>query len=124
MKILLIDDNKDITTMLSKFLKTKGFETVEINDAMEGLQLIQQEQYDVILLDMFMPEISGYNIIQLLATDDILKDQNIFIFSAKAFGDNEVKDLLRKEGVNGCLKKPIRLDELLTAITNRGRVEL
>ena len=124
MKVLLIDDNKDITELLSKFLKTKGFETVEINDAMEGLRNIQQEHYDVILLDIKMPEISGFNIIDILATDKILKEQNIFIFSAIAFEDIQIKDLLRKEGVNGCLKKPIRLNELLTAITNRGRVEL
>ncbi len=118
MKILLIDNNKDITTMLSKFLNSKGFETVVTNDPVEGLQLIQQEQYDVILLDMFMPEISGFNIIQLLATDDILKNQNIFIFSASAYGDNEIKNLLRKDGVNGILKKPIHLNDLLTAITS------
>ena len=118
MKVLVIDDNKDITDLLSKFLKTQGFETVGINDSMEGLRHIQQEQYDVILLDMKMPGISGFNIIQLLATDDILKDQNIFIFSASAFGDNEIKNLLRKDGVNGVLKKPMRLDEILTAITS------
>ena len=124
MKILLIDNNKDITTMLSKFLISKGFETVVTNDPVEGLRNIQQEHYDVILLDMFMPEISGFNIIDILATDKILKEQNIFIFSAIAFEDIQIKDLLRNEGVNGCLKKPIRLNELLTAITNRGRVEL
>ena len=77
MKILLVDDNKDITTMLSKFLNSKGFETVFTNDPMEGLRLIQQEQYDVILLDISMPGFSGLNIIKILATDDILKDQNI-----------------------------------------------
>jgi len=118
MKVLIVDDNKDITELLSKFLKSKGFETVETNDAMEGLRYIQQEYYDVILLDIKMPIISGFNIIQLLATDDILKEKNIFIFSAKAFGDNEVRNLLRKDGVNGVLKKPIHLNELLTAITN------
>jgi len=118
MKVLIVDDNEDITDLLSKFLKTKGFETVETNDPLEGLRHIQQEQYDVILLDISMPEFSGFNIIQLLATDDILKDQNIFIFSAKSFADNEIKNLLRKEGVNGVLKKPIQLNELLTAITS------
>ncbi len=118
MKILLVDDNKDITTMLSKFLNSKGFETVVTNGPMEGLRLIQQEQFDVILLDISMPEISGFNIIDILATDKILKDQNIFIFSANAFGDNQIKDLLRKDGINGCLKKPMKLDEILTAITS------
>jgi len=118
MKVLIIDDNEDITSMLSKFLKTQGFETVGINDSMEGLRHIQQEQYDVILLDMKMPGISGFNIIQLLATDDILKDQNIFIFSASPYGDNEIKNLLRKDGINGILKKPMKLDDILTAITS------
>jgi len=118
MKVLIVDDNEDITELLSKFLTTKGFETIVTNDAMEGLRNIQQEHYDVILLDIKMPEISGYNIIQLLATDDILKDQNIFIFSAKVIGDNEIKNLLRKDGVSGVLKKPIHLNDLLTAITS------
>jgi len=118
MKVLIVDDNEDITDLLSKFLKTKGFETIVTNDAMEGLRHIQQEHYDVILLDVKMPGISGFNIIQILATDDRLKDQNIFIFSAKPFGDNEIKNILRKDGVNGVLKKPIHLNELLTAITS------
>ena len=46
MKVLIVDDNADITELLSKFLKTKGFETAETNDAMEGLRHIQQEKYD------------------------------------------------------------------------------
>ncbi len=117
-KVLIVDDNEDITELLSKFLKSKGFETVETNDPLKGLRHIQQEQYDIILLDISMPEFSGFNIIQLLATDDILKDQNIFIFSAKSFGDNEIKNLLRRDGINGYLKKPMKLDELLTTITS------
>ena len=118
MKILLVDDNKDITTMLSKFLDFKDFETVVTNDPMEGLRLIQQEQYAVILLDISMPGFSGLNIIKILATDDILKDQNIFIFSANFYDNNQIKDLLRRDGINGCLKKPMKLDEILTAITS------
>jgi CheY-like chemotaxis protein len=65
-----------------------------------------------------MPEISGFNIIDTLATDDILKDQNIFIFSAKSFSEIQIKNLLERDGINGCLKKPIQLDELLKAITS------
>jgi len=118
MKVLIVDDNEDITDLLSKFLKPKGFETIVTNDAMEGLRHIQKEHYDVIILDIKMPGISGFNIIQILATDDLLKEQNIFIFSAKPFGDNEIKNILRKDGVTGVLKKPIHLNELLTAITS------
>ena len=118
MKVLIVDDKEDVTTMLSKFLKTRGFETVEINDPWEGLRRIQKEQFDVILLDIAMPEFSGLQIIATLATDDILKDQNIFLFSANLVCENQIKDLLRRDGINGCLKKPMKLDELLTTITS------
>ena len=118
MKILLVDDNQEITLLLSKFLISKGFEIMVANDPIEGLRRIQQEQYDVILLDISMPEISGINIIDTLAKDEILKDQNIFIFSANTLSEIQIKDLLRKDGINGCLKKPIQLSEILTTITN------
>ena len=118
MKILLVDDNQEITLLLSKFLISKGFEIVVANDPIEGLRCIQQEQYDVILLDISMPEISGINIIDTLATDEILKDQNIFIFSANTLSEIQIKDLLRKDGINGCLQKPVQLSEILTTITN------
>ncbi len=118
MKIIVIDDNNETTTMLFKFFNAKGFEIVVTNDPMEGLRHIQEEHYDAILLDINMPVISGIGIIELLASDEILKDQNIFIFSGAAMQNIQVKNLLRRDGVNGFLKKPIELDELLTAVTS------
>ncbi len=115
-KILVIDDNEQTTTMLSKFFNAKGFQTTITNDPMEGLGLIRKEKFDVILLDVMMPVISGIGIIELLAGDNTLKDQNIFIFSGAGLPSIQVKNLLRKDGVNGFLKKPFDLDDLLTAI--------
>ena len=118
MKILVLDDNKETTTMLSKFFKAKRFEIEVTNDPMIGVNKIRQKHFDVILLDITMPIISGIGVIELLATDGILKDQNIFIFSGTSLPDIQVKNILRRDGVNGFLKKPIELDGLLTAITN------
>lgn len=117
MKVLVIDDNKETTTMLSKFFNAKGLNTVVTNDPMEGLKHIRKDEFDVILLDIMMPIISGIGIIELLASDDTLKDQNILIFSGASLPNVQVKNLLRKDGVNGFLKKPVDLDELLTAVT-------
>ena len=116
-RILIIDDSPDTTTMLSEFFNSKGFQTVVINDPWEGLKRIQQEQFDVILLDIVMPEFSGLQIIGALATDEILQDQNIFVYSANFGHDNQIKDLLRREGINGCLKKPMDLNKILKIIT-------
>ncbi|MFB5647424.1 MAG: response regulator [Candidatus Nitrosomaritimum yanchengensis] len=118
MKVLIVDDNQDITGLLSKFLKAKGFENVVTNDPRDGLERIKEEKYDVVLLDISMPEMSGIDIIQTLEREKILKDQKIVIFSATAFTTSQINDLLKKEGIQGCLKKPIQLNELLTAITS------
>ncbi len=117
MKILLVDDNADITGLLSKFLKSKGYENEVSNDPREGLDRIKNEKYDFVFLDIHMPEISGLDIIESLESEKILKDQKIVIFSAHDFGPNEINDLLKKEGIEGYLKKPIQLNELLTVMT-------
>ena len=117
-KILVIDDDKETTTMLSKFFNAKRFQTTVTNDPMDGLNHIRQEQFDVILLDITMPVVSGFGVIELLAGEGNLQKQNIFIFSGTTLSDIQLKNLLRRDGVNGFLKKPIELDELLKAITS------
>lgn len=118
MKVLIVDDNQDITGLLSRFLKAKGYENVVTNDPKEGLKRIKNEKYDVILLDMAMPDYSGIDIIQTLEKEKILKDQKIIIFSATALTISQINELLKKDGIQNCLKKPIQLSELLTAIAN------
>jgi DNA-binding response OmpR family regulator len=78
-KIFIIDDDKETTTMLSKFFNYKGFEVLITNDPMEGVIKIRREHFDVILLDINMPVVSGFGVIELLAGANILKDQNILL---------------------------------------------
>ena len=118
MKIFIIDDDQDTTKMLSKFFNYKGFEVLVTNDPMTGIVKIRREHFDVILLDIKMPVVSGYGIIELLAGANILKDQNIFIFSGATLSEIELKNLLRRDGINGFLEKPMEPDEILTAIAS------
>jgi CheY-like chemotaxis protein len=122
-RILIIDDNQEATTMLSEFFKSNGFQTVVTNDPWEGLKRIQQERFDVILLDIVMPEFNGLQIVATLASEEILQDQNIFIYSAHFGHDNQIKDLLRRDGINGCLKKPMDLNEILETITKKFELQ-
>ena len=118
MKILVIDDDKETTTMLSKFFSVKGFQVTVTNDPMDGLNHIREEQFDVILLDITMPVISGIGVIELLAGEGNLQKQNIFVFSGMTLPEIQLKNLLRRDGVNGFLKKPIGPDEILKVITS------
>jgi len=115
-KMLVVDDNSDTTKMLADFFNSRGFQTLEINDPWEGLKHIQKEKFDVIILDIVMPEFTGLQIIAQLASDEILHDQNIFIYSANFGHETQIKNLLRREGINGCLKKPMNLYDMLKTI--------
>lgn len=117
MKILLVDDNQDITSLVSKYLKSRGFGIVVANDPKNGLALIKKERFDSVLLDISMPEMSGIDLIQSLKKEDILKDQKIIIFSALAVSSNQINELIHEQGIKCCLKKPIQLSQLISAIT-------
>lgn len=118
MRVLLIDDNPDLTTLFSEFLLEKGIETEITNDPKVGLKRIREKKYDFVILDNHMPGLYGTEIIQILEKEKILKDQTIIILSGAEFTPEEIKDLLSKDGVKVRLKKPIRLNELFRAITN------
>ena len=118
MKVLLIDDNHEITTLISEFLWEKGIDVVVTNDPKKGLDCIKEEKFDIVLLDNHMPGLYGTDIIQTLEREKILKDQNIIILSGADFTTAQIDDLLKKDGIHGCLRKPIHLNELLTAITS------
>ena len=114
----MVDDNQDITDLVSKFLTAKGLDNVVTNDPRDGLERIKNEDFDVILLDIAMPEFSGHDIIEELEKEKILKDKKIIIFSAHAFSESVINELLEKEGVHSFLSKPLKLDTILIAISS------
>lgn len=115
MKILVIDDNQEITQPLSKFLTVKGHDCTVLNDGRNGLTLLQKQRFDVVLLDLAMPEFSGYDVIDALEKDDKLKENMIIVFTALVLKNGEVDELI-KRGVHTCIKKPVKLDLLLKTI--------
>lgn len=118
MRVLLVDDNPDLTTVLSEYLKEKGIDSDFTNDPRVGLNLIKEKKYDIVLLDNHMPGLYGTEIIQILEKEKILKNQKIIILSGAEFTPEEIQGLLKKDGVKARLKKPIQLRELYVAITS------
>lgn len=112
MKLLLIDDNKDITTMLSKYFIQKGHSCSISNNGHNGLNMITANQYDVVLLDLAMPEFSGTDIVEELFKNGKMGKLNIVALTASSVS-TEKEEHLKKMGVCAVLKKPIDPDELL-----------
>ena len=117
MKILIIDDNPDITEMLSRYLSIKGFECLTTNDGLNGLNLIKKEKYATVLLDISMPDFGGMDVIAALEKENMLKDQRIVIFTASSITNEQLQTLLEKDGIESCLRKPVQLSELVATIT-------
>ena len=115
LKILIIDDNEQITKMLTTFLELKEQQCTVANDGKEGLSLIKENEHDVVLLDLAMPEFDGYAVIQDLEDNNLLKDRKIIVFTASTV-TQEVLDGLVDRGVNSYILKPIDIDVLLTKI--------
>lgn len=113
--ILIIDDNPSITKLLSRFLNMTDVKHTIASTGQNGLSLIKQGNFDVVLLDLNMPSFSGYDVIDSLEKEGKLKDENIFVFTATNIEKSEEENLL-KRGIMGCVKKPIRVNELLKLI--------
>lgn len=112
MKILLIDDNQDITTMFAKYFKLKGHDIHVSNGGQNGLQMIENSLFDVILLDLAMPDFSGHDIIDYLHKNNKVDHKIIISLTASSVSDDD-KTYLIERGVHSVLRKPIDPDELL-----------
>jgi len=110
MEILAIDDNEDITELLDTVLTAMGHKIITTNDGKEGLKLIQENSYDIILLDIAMPNFSGIDIINSLEKEKTLKNHKIVLFTASI--KDEVLDELLKKGIRGVIQKPIEVEQL------------
>ncbi len=117
MKVLIIDDNRDITDMLSKYLKMSGHDCATSNDGRNALSMIESRNHDVVLLDLSMPDFSGIDIIDSLAEKDKISNQKIIVFTASSVSKSEIDELIKK-GAHSCLKKPIDPDELVMYVEN------
>ena len=117
MKILIIDDNQSLATMFSKMLELGGQEVIAANHGRNGLALIQREKFDAIVLDLAMPEFTGYDIVDALEKDNLMKDNKIIVLTATPITQEQI-DHLKKQGVKDVLKKPIQSAVLLEALKN------
>ena len=115
LKILIVDDNEQITKMLTTFLELKQHICTVANDGKEGLELIKENNNDVVLLDLAMPEFDGYAVINDLEDSNLLKDRKIIVFTASTITQEEL-DKLVDRGVHSYILKPIDIDTLLSKI--------
>ena len=115
MKILIVDDNERMTTMISKMLSIDGHECIISKNGRNGLSLLENQKFDATILDLAMPEFSGYDIIDALEKNGKIKDQKIIVLTASVTADEQLEQM-KKQGVHSILKKPVDPDVLLEVL--------
>lgn len=121
LEILIIDDNEQITKMLTTFLELKEHKCTVANDGKEGLAIVKENRHDVVLLDLAMPEFDGYSVIKDLEENDLLKNHKIIVFTASTITQEELDDLV-KRGVTSYILKPIDIDVLLAKLVDTANL--
>jgi len=116
MKILGIDDNEDLLSLCEITLSSEGHEYTGIDNGKDGLQAIKDKKFDIVLLDLSMPDFSGVDVIDALAKEGLMNKQKIVIFTASSATEKEYAPLLEK-GAHSVIKKPVDVDVLLEAIS-------
>ena len=115
LNVLIIDDNEQITKMLTTFLELKEHKCTVANDGKEGLAIIKEDRHDVILLDLAIPEFDGFAVIKDLEENNMLKDHKVIVFTASTITEEDL-DALVNRGVASYILKPIDIDLLLSKV--------
>lgn len=115
LNVLIIDDNEQITKMISSFLDMSNHDCTVVNEGKEGLELIKTNQYDSIILDLAMPEFDGYELLNTLKVEDQSQLHKIIILTASSVPIETIRKF-KELGVSACLQKPVDIDQLLSRI--------
>ncbi|MFM8658750.1 MAG: response regulator [Candidatus Nitrosotenuis sp.] len=111
MKVLIIDDNKDLVDTLVSFFTIKGIQCKTAQNGKVGLELLAKEQFDITLMDLNMPLVSGLDIYDRLKKSNIVKKTKVIIMTGQPVSDMEAREMMYM-GILRIVKKPFVLAEL------------
>jgi DNA-binding response OmpR family regulator len=113
-KILVVDDEEDILHFLELVLREKGYDVATAMNGHEALTKAQIEKPDLVLLDIMMPQMDGWEVLKLLRVDDETANIPVAMLSARTEAKDRVQGL--QEGAIDYICKPFSLAELLAKI--------
>ena len=113
-RILTIDDSKTIRDMLMLTLADAGFEVFQAVDGQDGLDVLSKQPVDVVITDINMPRMDGYEVIRQMRSNAAHKTIPILVLTTESEADK--KNLAREAGATGWMVKPFDPDRLIATI--------
>jgi DNA-binding response OmpR family regulator len=114
-KILIIEDEKDLRFFIARALKEEGFEVIEAIDGEEGIEKAKKEKLDLILLDLLLPGISGYEVLARIKKDPEMEMIPVIILSNLG-QQEEIEKGLKLGAVDYLIKANFTLDEIVERV--------
>lgn len=114
MRILLVEDEEQLQKIIKMNLEMEGYEVITAGDGKKALQLIDSQHFDLLILDVMLPEVSGFQICEQVRLMN--SRVGIIIISAKDTSNDRITGL--KLGADDYLTKPFNLEELLLRVQN------
>jgi DNA-binding response OmpR family regulator len=114
-KVLCIEDEPEMIDLIKLILERKGFEVLGAVGGKEGLEVVRREMPDLILLDLMMPEVDGWEVFRQMRADEQLKDIPVIVVTAKAQSIDKVLGLHIAK-VDDYVTKPFGPQELLKSV--------
>jgi threonine synthase len=119
-RVIIIEDEPDAARLLRRILQARGkYQIFEARDGHAGLDLIRREHPDLILLDLMMPELDGFSLLEIVKTEEELRDVPVIVVTAKELTaaerrrlDGQIESLLQK----GSFMEEDLLDNILDAL--------
>ncbi len=123
-KILIVDDEDHIRELLKFNLEKSGYNVYTANDGLEGLKLAREKQVDLILLDLMLPGMDGFEVCKEIRKDNIISNVPIIMLTAKS---EEIDKILGLElGADDYITKPFSIRELsarIKALLRRSNIK-
>jgi two-component system, chemotaxis family, chemotaxis protein CheY len=113
-RILTVDDSRTMRDMLRLALEEAGFEVVQAEDGVHGLEVLQTENPDVIITDINMPRMNGFGFIEGVRAEARTRATPILVLTTES--DPSKKDMARQAGATGWIVKPFNPTKLVDAI--------
>jgi CheY-like chemotaxis protein len=113
-RILVVDDDENILNLEKTILEQKGFSVTTAGGGGEALKVLAQEGFDLILLDVMMPEVDGFTVCRKIKDDPRLKDIPVIFLTAKGGGEALAEGF--ESGAVMYINKPFTANKLLTIV--------
>ena len=111
-KILIVDDDVHVTSLLKKYLSSRNFEVITINQSSKTIHAANLMRPDLFIIDLMMPPPDGFELCTMLRADPNFAQTPILIITAMDISNSKATSF----GANDYLAKPFNLDEVVTRI--------